>query len=90
MLAVYLRWSPTSSGSTASSSRARIVVDIVNPVDFDTMDGVVTPPDNSSAEETAKLVPDGHTGGEGVQHHLREHTGVRRGGGPATRRADRR
>jgi 8-hydroxy-5-deazaflavin:NADPH oxidoreductase len=37
----------------------KIVVDIANPIDFDTMDGLATPPDSSSAEETAKLVPDG-------------------------------
>lgn len=43
----------------ADALRGRVVIDIANPVDFDTMDGVVTPPDSSSAEETAKLVPDG-------------------------------
>lgn len=37
----------------------RIVIDIANPVDFETMDGLATPPDSSSAEETAKLVPEG-------------------------------
>ncbi len=37
----------------------KIVIDIANPVDFDTMDGVTTPSDSSSAEETAQLVPDG-------------------------------
>ena len=44
---------------TASSSRARWVVDISNPVDFETMDGLVARPDTSCAEETAKLVPEG-------------------------------
>ncbi|MGN6867537.1 MAG: NADPH-dependent F420 reductase [Solirubrobacteraceae bacterium] len=43
----------------ADALKGRVVIDIANPVDFDTMDGVVTPPDSSSAEETAKLVPDG-------------------------------
>jgi predicted dinucleotide-binding enzyme len=37
----------------------KVVVDIANPIDFETMDGLVIPPDTSSAEETAKLVPSG-------------------------------
>jgi len=37
----------------------RIVVDIANPVDFATMDRMVTAPDSSSAEETSNLVPEG-------------------------------
>ena len=37
----------------------RVVVDLANPADWSTMDRVVTPPDSSSAEETAKRVPDG-------------------------------
>jgi predicted dinucleotide-binding enzyme len=37
----------------------KVVVDIANPVDFDTMDSLATPPDSSSAEETARLVPEG-------------------------------
>lgn len=37
----------------------KTVIDIANPVDFNTMDGVVTPTDSSSAEETALLVPEG-------------------------------
>lgn len=43
----------------ASQLTGKVVVDISNPIDFDTMDGLTTPPDSSSAEETAKLVPDG-------------------------------
>src|SRR5690242_17270107 len=35
----------------------KVVVDIANPADWSTMDRVVTPPDSSSAEETAKRVP---------------------------------
>jgi 8-hydroxy-5-deazaflavin:NADPH oxidoreductase len=35
----------------------KVVVDIANPVEWSTMDRVVTPEDSSSAEETAKLVP---------------------------------
>jgi NADPH-dependent F420 reductase len=35
----------------------RIVVDITNPVDFSTFDGMVVPPDSSAAQELAKLLP---------------------------------
>jgi 8-hydroxy-5-deazaflavin:NADPH oxidoreductase len=37
---------------------SRVVVDIANPAEWSTMDRVVTPQDSSSAEETAKLVPE--------------------------------
>lgn len=37
----------------------KVVVDIANPLDWSTMDHVVTPPGSSSAEETAKRVPAG-------------------------------
>jgi 8-hydroxy-5-deazaflavin:NADPH oxidoreductase len=37
----------------------KVVVEIGNPVDFETMDDLVVPPDSSSAEEAAKLVPAG-------------------------------
>ena len=36
----------------------KVVVDITNPVDWSTMDGLVTPDASSAAEEIAKLVPD--------------------------------
>jgi predicted dinucleotide-binding enzyme len=36
-----------------------VVIDIANPVDWSTMDRVVTPEGSSSAEETAKLLPEG-------------------------------
>jgi NADPH-dependent F420 reductase len=39
--------------------RGKVVVDITNPVDWATFDGLVTPADSSAAEEIAKLVPDG-------------------------------
>lgn len=35
----------------------RIVVDITNPVDFDTFDGLVVPPDSSAAQEIAVRLP---------------------------------
>jgi predicted dinucleotide-binding enzyme len=37
----------------------RIVIDIVNPVDWSTMETVTTPAGTSAAEETARLVPEG-------------------------------
>ena len=37
----------------------KVVVDITNPVDVETFDGLVTPPDSSAAEELAKLAPAG-------------------------------
>ena len=37
----------------------KVVVDITNPVDWDTMDGLVTPPESSAAEEIQKAAPDG-------------------------------
>ncbi|MGH9110597.1 MAG: NADPH-dependent F420 reductase [Acidimicrobiales bacterium] len=37
----------------------RIVVDIANPVEWSTMERVTTPGGSSSAEETAKVVPEG-------------------------------
>ena len=36
-----------------------VVVDITNPVDTDSFDGLVTPADSSAAEELAQLAPDG-------------------------------
>jgi predicted dinucleotide-binding enzyme len=37
----------------------RVVIDIANPLDWSSLDRVVTPEGSSSAEETAKRVPDG-------------------------------
>jgi NADPH-dependent F420 reductase len=37
----------------------KVVVDITNPVDVESFDGLVTPPDSSAAEELAKLAPAG-------------------------------
>jgi 8-hydroxy-5-deazaflavin:NADPH oxidoreductase len=35
----------------------KIIVDITNPINVETFDGLVTPPDSSAAEEIAKLAP---------------------------------
>lgn len=37
----------------------KVVADISNPVDVETFDGLVTPPDSSAAEEIAKVAPAG-------------------------------
>ena len=37
----------------------KVVVDVTNPVDFATFEGLVVPPDSSAAEEITKLVPAG-------------------------------
>jgi 8-hydroxy-5-deazaflavin:NADPH oxidoreductase len=37
----------------------KIIVDISNPIDFSTMDSLLTPVESSAAEEVAKLVPPG-------------------------------
>ena len=39
--------------------RGKVIVDITNPVDWSTFDGLVTPSDSSAAEEIAKLLPEG-------------------------------
>jgi NADPH-dependent F420 reductase len=39
--------------------QGKVVVDITNPVDWSTFEGLVTPADSSAAEEIAKLVPQG-------------------------------
>jgi 8-hydroxy-5-deazaflavin:NADPH oxidoreductase len=56
----------------ADQLAGKAVVDITNPVDTQTWDRLATPPGTSSAEEVQQLVP-GHTGREGIQHHLCRH-----------------
>jgi 8-hydroxy-5-deazaflavin:NADPH oxidoreductase len=41
--------------------RGKVVVDISNPVNVETFDDLLTPPDTSAAEELARLLPDGTT-----------------------------
>lgn len=53
---------PYAAAESAVRERAdeldgKTVVDITNPVDFETFDGLVTPADSSAAEELAKLAP---------------------------------
>lgn len=40
-----------------SGLSGKVVVDITNPVDLETFDRLVTPPDSSAAEEIGKLIP---------------------------------
>jgi predicted dinucleotide-binding enzyme len=59
VLAVYYPVIPEVLRQYGEELAGRIVIDIANPVDFETMDGLATAPDSSSAEETARLVPEG-------------------------------
>jgi NADPH-dependent F420 reductase len=45
--------------SRGSELSGRVVVDITNPVNMQTFDSLVTPPDSSAAEEIAKRLPPG-------------------------------
>jgi hypothetical protein len=56
----------------------KVVVDITNPVDWQTFDGLATPPESSAAEEIQKAAPEGARR-EGLQHHVCGH--ARRGAG---------
>lgn len=42
----------------ASGLSGKVVVDITNPVDWDSFDRLVTPPDSSAAEEISRLLPE--------------------------------
>jgi 8-hydroxy-5-deazaflavin:NADPH oxidoreductase len=45
------------AGLWADQLKGKIVVDICNPVDYDTFDGLVTPPGKSAADEIAEAAP---------------------------------
>ena len=59
VLALYFPSIPTAIEENGDQLAGKVVVDIANPIDFETMEGLVIPPETSSAEETAKLVPSG-------------------------------
>ena len=65
------------------SLAGKIVVDITNPLNFETFDSLVVPADGSAAAEIAAALP-AVAGAQGVQHHLRRHP-RRRHGRPADR-----
>ena len=61
----------------------KVVVDITNPVNFDTFDGLVVPADSSAAAEIQKKGTGG-SGGQGLQYHLRRRARGRKGGREGT------
>lgn len=46
------------AGRYSSELSGKVVVDITNPVDWQSFDRLVTPPDSSAAEEISRLLPD--------------------------------
>jgi len=58
-LAVYYDAARQAVEERGEQLEGKVVVDITNPVDAETFDGLVTPADSSAAEELAKLAPDG-------------------------------
>jgi len=59
VLAVPYEAVPAVVRSCGPSLAGVVVVDITNPVDWQTMDRLTTPPGVSAAEQTAEIVPDG-------------------------------
>lgn len=58
VLAVYYPSVPGVLEQYGDQLAGKVVVDITNPLDVETFDRLVTPPDSSAAEEIAKLLPD--------------------------------
>lgn len=58
MLAIYYGMVEQAVEEYGARLAGKIVVDITNPVDFETFDGLATPPDTSAAEEIASWVPE--------------------------------
>ena len=59
VFAVYYPGIKDAVGEYADRLAGKVVVDITNPVNTETWDDLATPPGTSSAEEIAKLVPEG-------------------------------
>jgi predicted dinucleotide-binding enzyme len=59
VFAVYYPGIKDAVGQYADQLAGKVVVDITNPVDTQTWDRLATPPGTSSAEEVARLVPEG-------------------------------
>jgi 8-hydroxy-5-deazaflavin:NADPH oxidoreductase len=59
VLAVYFNVMLDAVREYGDQLDGKVVVDISNPVDFETMEGLAVPPDSSAAEEVAKAVPAG-------------------------------
>jgi NADPH-dependent F420 reductase len=59
VLAVWYDGAQSAVEQYGDQLAGKVVVDITNPVDVETFDGLVTPPESSAAEELAKMAPDG-------------------------------
>lgn len=59
VLALYYDNLPEAIAQYADQLEGKVVVEISNPIDLETFDGLATPPDSSAAEEIAKLLPEG-------------------------------
>ena len=59
VLAVYYPGNKEAVRQYADQLPGKVVVDIANPLDVQTWDGLATPPGSSSAEELQELVPEG-------------------------------
>jgi 8-hydroxy-5-deazaflavin:NADPH oxidoreductase len=59
VLAVYYGSVPDVLEQHGEQLTGKVVVDITNPMDVETFDGLVTPADSSAAEEITKLLPAG-------------------------------
>ena len=57
----------------ADQLAGKTVVDITNPLNFETFDSLVVPADSSKAAELAAALPSSQ-GPQGVQHHVRGDT----------------
>jgi 8-hydroxy-5-deazaflavin:NADPH oxidoreductase len=58
VLAVYYGSVPGVLDEYGDQLAGKVVVDITNPMNVETLDSLVTPPDSSAAEEIAKLLPE--------------------------------
>jgi NADPH-dependent F420 reductase len=59
VFAVYYAGLKDAVRQYADQLRGKVVVEITNPVNTETWDGLVTPPGSSSAEEVQQVVPEG-------------------------------
>jgi predicted dinucleotide-binding enzyme len=59
VLAVWLDGAQKAVEQYGDQLEGKVVVEISNPVDAETFDGLVTPPESSAAEQLAEKLPDG-------------------------------
>lgn len=79
---VALGWMRQNAGRLEN----RVVVDVTNPVDWESGNGILTPADSSAAEELAKLAPATTSVVKAFKHRLRQDSCH----GPCRRRSARR